>query len=176
MKKIIKKDNFTQIGYIKKTHGIDGELLLVFDAGLESVLEDTDFLFFEVEGLLVPFQILEISFRSDDCALFLFDLIGAKEKASEFVGCNIFIDNQLLINNTEKTGIFYLKGFTVFDPIIGEAGIIDDINDYGGNIVASVVSGGKEVLLPINDKLILSVDKLQKTITIECPEGLFDLN
>ncbi|MBN1925802.1 MAG: hypothetical protein JW798_08200 [Prolixibacteraceae bacterium] len=176
MKKKIEKGNFTQIGFIKKTHAIKGELLVVYDKGLDEILEETDFLFFEIEGLLVPFPILEIDFRGDDTASFLFELIGSKEKAAGFVGCRVFIDNQLLIKNHEKAGASYLKGFSVIDPIIGEAGIISEIHDYRGNIVATVVFGEKEVLLPLNDKLIISVDKKQKTITVEYPEGLYDLN
>jgi 16S rRNA processing protein RimM len=176
MKKNIEKEDFTKIGFVKKTHGVRGELLLVFDNVPEDVLEEADYLFFEVDGLLVPFFIKEISFRGDSTVAFLFDMIENVDKAREYCGCNVFINKNLITKKTDNGYISSLKGFSVIDPKLGKTGVITEISNYGGNVVATVDAGKSEVLLPVNDAIIISIDKKNKTLTLDCPEGLFGLN
>ncbi|MCF8358903.1 MAG: hypothetical protein K9H26_09105 [Prolixibacteraceae bacterium] len=176
MKKNIEKEDFTKIGFVKKTHGVRGELLLVFDNVPEEVLEEADYLFFETDGLLVPFFIKEISFRDDNTAAFLFDLIENVDKAREYSGCNVFVNKNLFTKKTDNGNISSLKCFSVIDPNLGKTGVITEISNYGGNVVATVDTGKSEVLLPLNDALIISIDKKNKILTMDCPEGLLGLN
>ncbi|HPR33788.1 MAG TPA: ribosome maturation factor RimM [Prolixibacteraceae bacterium] len=168
----IDRNQFIEAGSVKKTHGIRGELLLSFDEGWEEILEEVDYLFFEVEGLLVPFFIREISFRGDASVLFLFDLIDTKESAREYTGCRVFVDQKWLKNKKEGLHISFLKGFTVIDSQMGIAGVIKELSNYGGNLVATIDYQGKELMLPVNDDLVVAIDRDRKTLTMDCPPGI----
>jgi len=92
MRRIVDKANCTEIGYVKKTHGVKGEVQIVFHDGLDEMIERLDYLFFEVEGLLVPFFIDSIFSIGPNSAILLFETLGNKEEATAFVGCKLFID------------------------------------------------------------------------------------
>jgi len=176
MSKIINKDNCTDIGYIKKTHGVKGELMFLFDEGIDGIIENLEYVFFETEGLLVPFFIEEISIHSNISAVILFDTITSKEKANKFVGCKVFIENEFLVQDNESSKYQYIIGFLIVDVKIGNVGIVTEIDNFGGNFVLSVESKGKELLIPFNENLILNLDSEARILTMNLPEGLIEIN
>lgn len=175
-RKPIAIENCINVGYVKKPHGIKGDLLVVFIGGINDSIEDVDFLFFEIDGLLVPFFIEDLTWRSDDSIIFKFRLIDSKEKAQLFTGYKVFVDKEVLILNDDNFDPRYLVNFKVIDSKLGEIGKITDVNDFGGNIVFSVNYGGTEIMIPFNEELLISFNQLASTLTMQCPEGLFDLN
>ncbi len=176
MRKIVDINNCTEIGYVKKTHGVRGELLLNFEDGIDVILEDAEYLFLEVEGLLVPFFIEETSIHNGVSGAILFDTLNTKEKATRFVGCKVFIDNGSMIHDSEFFNIQLIKGFTVSHVERGVIGKVTAIDDFGGNFVISVDYNGKEVLLPFNEELLEEFDEEMKSITMFFPEELLIIN
>jgi 16S rRNA processing protein RimM len=176
MVKMLNRNNCTEIGFIKKTHGVKGELLVFFEDGLDSVIENSDYLYFEVEGLLVPFFIEEIEIRDNSSAAILFDTLDVKEKSMQYIGCKIFLDNDLLSGHTDILNPVLIKGFTVEDKKLGIIGEIIDINDFGGNYVLTVKNGRKEILIPFNDNLLVNFNEDKKRIIFDCPDGLLEIN
>ncbi|MEQ8323518.1 MAG: ribosome maturation factor RimM [Vicingaceae bacterium] len=65
--------------------------------------------------------------------------------------------------------------FEVRDSIFGIVGSVVEVYDLPVNPIISVLSGNKEVLIPINDDIILSVNREEKYIEIKAPEGLIEL-
>lgn len=175
-RKPIDKKNCISVGFIKKPHGIKGELLVVFESQLNDAIEDLDFLFFEIDGLLVPFFIEEMAWRSDESLIFKFKHINSKEKAQDFVGYKIFVDKEALLFSDADFDPHYLIGFDVSDKQFGAIGKIVEVNDYGGNVVFTVDYKNSEIMIPYNDDLLVSFDQANEQIVLNCPEGLFDLN
>ncbi len=176
MNKTIDRNKCTEVGYIKKTHGVKGELLISFEEGLDDIIESLEYIFFEVEGLLVPFFIEEIAVRDNLSAAVLFDTLNNKEKAGQYVGCKLFVESNLLSGNIDNLNPVLIKGFSVYDSTLGLLGEIEEINDYGGNFVLSVTKGKKEILIPFNDDFLVSFNESERKIILHCPEGLIDLN
>ena len=174
-RKSIDLNNCREIGFIKKTHGIQGDLLLAVESGLADVLEIPQFLFIEIEGLPVPFHVEMHEWRGDETISVHLRYVDSKEKARELTGCKIFVDANGL--NTTNTDFHpnLLRGFTVFDQKMGKIGEIIEVNDFGGNLVFTVSYLDGEVLIPFNEDLLLSFDQETSTIIMDCPEGLFDL-
>jgi 16S rRNA processing protein RimM len=164
------------VGFIKKAHGIKGDLLVVFEKGVNDSIEDIDFLFFEINGLLVPYFIEEMTWRSDDSIIFKFKLIDTKEKAQLFGGYKIFVDKDELIFSDSDFDPHYIINFKLVDQKLGEIGEIIKVNDFGGNIVFTVNYQNNEIMIPFNDELLVSIDQEAESIIMNCPEGLLDLN
>ena len=59
----IPKTDCEKVGFFRKTHGVFGELVLEFEPQFEMSIENADRLFVELEGLLVPFFVLDDGFR-----------------------------------------------------------------------------------------------------------------
>ncbi|HNW51606.1 MAG TPA: ribosome maturation factor RimM [Prolixibacteraceae bacterium] len=176
MRKAIDRDNCFEIGFVKKTHGVKGEVQIAFQEGLDEIVEELEYLFFEVEGLLVPFFIDSIFSIGANSAIILFETLDSKEKANEFTGCKLFIEKEWLAENDIPFSPQLLVGFTLIDPSKGKIGKITHVDDYGGNFVITVLHKRKEILVPLNEDLIHQFNPKELTLTIECHDDLFDLN
>lgn len=176
MRKPINREECTEIGFVKKTHGVKGELQISFQEGIDEIIEELEYIFFEFEGFLVPFFTESIFSIGSNSAIILFDTLTSKEKANEFVGCKLYIENDWLTENNLPFSLQLIVGFTLSDPIKGEIGKVTGIDDFGGNIVLSIDHKGKEILIPFNENLLHLFNPKDQTLTMECHEGLFNLN
>ena len=61
------------------------------------------------------------------------------------------------------------------DEVHGDIGVIKAVNDSASQELFEVEKDGKELLIPINDDIIIKVDRESKTIHVKTPEGLVDL-
>src|SRR5690606_17776733 len=66
-------------------------------------------------------------------------------------------------------------GFAMEDKLHGPIGIIQSINDSTAQALFEVEKGDKQLLIPVRDEIILKVDRENKTIFVDTPEGLVDL-
>lgn len=173
MRKPINKDNCIEVGYIKKTHGIKGELNISLNEDLISDLSELDFMFFKIDGLLVPFFVEETWGEGQTIAKF--KLIENKEKANEFVGCKLFLDRSEIQANEEELNPSVLVGFTLIDETEGEIGKITEVNDYGGNLVLTIDYNSTEVMVPYNEDLVTGFNFDEQILEMDCPEGLFNI-
>jgi 16S rRNA processing protein RimM len=67
-----------------------------------------------------------------------------------------------------------LVDYLLVDEKLGEIGNIDQVDNYSGNIVITVNYGGKELLVPFNEDLIISIEKQNKILKLRVPEGLIE--
>lgn len=175
---MIKKEDVYRIGTIGKPHGVKGEVSFHFDDDVFDRV-DADYLFLEIDGLLVPFFFDEYRFRSDDTALVVFSGIDSEEKAAELTGCDVYFPRALADSEDEEAPVSKAEivGFKVINATDNsEVGTIEAIDDSTLNVLFQVLTkDGKEVLLPVSDDLIKEVDRRQRTLTMEIPEGLLDL-
>ena len=176
MKRIIDKANCTEIGFVKKTHGIKGELLIYYREGIEGIIDESEYIFFEYEGLLVPFFIESVYSIGPDSAIVHFETLASKEISASFVGCKLYIESEKLSQSQIHFTPFMMKGFTLFDLEKGEIGEITVVDDFGGNVVLTVLFKNKEILIPFNEELITHFNSTEQTVTMNCPEGLIELN
>lgn len=165
-----------KIGRIGKPHGVKGELQMQFS---DDVFDRTnaDYVFLEIDGLLVPFFIEEYRFRSDSLVLMKFNDIDTTERARELTGCDVYFPREHSDNDAENISWAEIIGYNVVDSSNGKSiGTIRSVDDSTTNILFSVVNDdGKEYLLPVNNDLIEDINKESKTIIMHIPNGLLSL-
>lgn len=172
----IEKSKCVEIGFVQKTHGIDGELTLQIAEGLMDTFDDVDIIFFEIDGLLVPFFPDVIRIRSTKTATILFEDLSSVEKAVEFVGCKVFVDRNNVVADENRFQPELIIGFTVTDTNKGNLGKIVNVSDYSGNVLLDIETSDKKlIMLPLSEEFIKGFDEEENFITVECPEGLLDL-
>lgn len=175
MNKAIDKIEFKEIGSTQKPHGLQGELSLTVLDGMDLTLESIDWLFLEVEGLPLPFQIEEIRFRTDTLAIVKLNFISTQEEARKFSNCKILIDKNLIVFKEEEYSPELLHGYSLIDQELGEIGTILQVDDYNGNLVVTINYQQKEILIPLNEEFIQSIDPKTETIVFNCPPGILNL-
>jgi len=126
----------------------------------------------KIDGLLVPFFIEEYRFRSDANAIMKFEDIDTQEQARELTGCEVYFPRELADGDDTITWAA-IVGFDIIDNASGKSvGRIASIDDTTINILFELEDGK---LIPASEELITDVDKENKTITIDLPQGILDL-
>ena len=63
----------------------------------------------------------------------------------------------------------------MIDTKYGEVGSIVSVNDRTAQALFEIINQGKEILIPIIDEFIVSIDRESKILTVQTPDGLLDL-
>jgi 16S rRNA processing protein RimM len=170
-------NKYTEVGYIQKPHGLKGEVILVFVPGYEETFGETKFVFIDIDGGLVPFLIEKDGFRyrNGESAICRFVFIDSLTKAKDLSGCKVFVpDNEIVCPENEET-TSPLIGMRAFDAIFGEIGLVKRADDFSGNMVITVAYKNTEILIPLSDEVVTSVDEVKREIFLNCPNGLIEL-
>ncbi|SHJ34646.1 16S rRNA processing protein RimM [Tangfeifania diversioriginum] len=170
----IPKADCTKIGFIRKTRGVHGELVLEFEEQFEFSVEEATRFFLEIDGLLVPFYVAEngLQVKTGKAAFVNFDWVGSEKYAQRLVGTDVYLFTSELVDEPEDSGLAELQGFTLFDKNTGEIGAISHVEDFSGNTVLTVGSGHEEILVPFNEDFMVSLDPENKILILDLPEGL----
>lgn len=175
----MKIDDCFYLGYISKTIGTKGELAFKLDVdspssynGLASVLVQIS----PKDKQLVPYFIDKAEIQNNDLLRCKIEGVDDQTSAKNLVGKSLY----LLVENLPrlKEGQFYfheVTGFMIIDQTQGRLGTIDKVLEYSTSNLFSLTMKDKEVLIPISDETIIKVDKPNKEIHVNCPEGLIDL-
>jgi 16S rRNA processing protein RimM len=78
--------------------------------------------------------------------------------------------------NLQET-IYYheIIGFEIFDENNNNCGVIRSVNDQTAQVYFITNLDGKEVVIPMIKDWILEVDREERIIKMELPEGLIDV-
>jgi len=170
----IPKSDCTSIGYFQKPHGVKGELVLITEEEYLDALENSGWLFVELDDLLVPFRVREdgIRVRSNTSALVSLDWVPDQDYAKRLSGKKVFLNTNEILPDGNIRNIRNLIGFRLFGAQEGLIGTITSINDYSGNMVLTVIHEKREFLIPFHEDLIKKLTIPLKKITLTLPEGL----
>lgn len=163
-------------GRITKAHGYEGIVVIRLEQAFVENIPEMETIFIETEGRPVPFFISESEYSGGDVLKMKFEGYHAIEKVNEFVGCKVFLTKMA---GTEKSvqNFEALKGFKVLlidQQLLGT--ITDIIQNPGQELLSILTPGNREILVPLHEDFIIKADKRLKTIIMDLPEGLINLN
>jgi 16S rRNA processing protein RimM len=173
---MIHPDDLFPIGYIHKQHGVQGELKILFTVDLQSF--EHDFVILEIEGIFVPFFIINKLIKKDRSALVTFEGISSIEKSKKLIGKTIYLlkEDVQIASEPSQSPIHELIGYTIFDKTIGEVGIIEGIEDTTKNVLFVVSYQNTEFLIPVVEAFIKNIDDQKKVVFTQLPIGLLEIN
>lgn len=172
--------NLTRIGRTLKPYGLDGGIkVTIQDEYLEDFLQSS-FLFIEQKGQPVPFLVEEIV--PSPWMVFLED-IENKDEAEHLSKKPISVltqdlipdEHKSLVTTTEDLQYSAYIGFMLCDEVMGELGKIEEIIAYPQQEMAALSYQNTDILLPMNESFIQSVDKHEQKILLSLPEGIIDI-
>lgn len=171
---MIKENEVFKIGKLAKPHGIKGEISFVFDNDIFDRV-DCRYLICSINGIFVPFFIKEYRFKGSETALVTFDGIDSEEKAQRLSNIEVYFPRKYYDESKEKdleyTWSFFI-GFLAIDKIVGELGIIEEIDEQTINTLFLIKNGDNEFIIPATESFIEGIDAKNKTIYFQLPEGL----
>jgi 16S rRNA processing protein RimM len=171
-------DDCFYLGKIGKPFGYKGEMNVFFDVDEPAKYSSLKSVFILTSQGLVPYMLSSVTVSSNRSTV-IFDGLTSSE-AILLQGKELYLPLTMLPPLTGNQFYFHeVKGFNVVDEDYGYVGILKEIIDNGPQPIISIsaafpASSEKEVLIPLIDKFIVSLDRTLKTLTIKAPEGLIE--
>jgi 16S rRNA processing protein RimM len=164
------------LGRISRVNGYDGSLIIKLEKSFFDNVPEMESVFLEISGKPVPFFISSSEYQGGDSLKLKLEGYTVYEKASEFAGCRIFLTtvNEKAQPENKPENI---NGFKVILQNRNLIGTVKEIIQNPGNDLIKLISPEKkEILVPFHTDFIKGFDIRKRTITVELPEGLIDLN
>jgi len=165
--------NTQEIGYISKTHGLKGHVILRLNELVRIDEEGIKSIFLELNGSQVPYFIEEC--RPNNAGYIIkLETIDVVETSKKLIGKKAFALTDFILEEEESLKEFI--GYTIIDSKLGNVGIISDVDEKTDNVIIKVMHpSGKEIILPFNNDFIIEIDDDLKTIEFNAPEGLIEM-
>ncbi|MGM0580634.1 MAG: ribosome maturation factor RimM [Bacteroidota bacterium] len=171
----MKLDQCFQLGMVLKPHGLKGELYISLDTDYPEGYQEMESVFLLQNGKLVPFFIERIQLKNKE-ALVKFEDVEDKEAALALRGNTLHLPLTELPELTGNQFYFHeINGFQIEDAVNGKLGMVKEVFEAGHQDLIGMEFKGKEVLIPINDDVILNVDRENALIKVSLPDGLLEL-
>ena len=172
----MRKEDCFYLGKIAKKFSFKGEVLAYLDTDEPELYQNLESVFVEINKSLVPFFILQSQLNKGKFLRIRFEDIENEEDADRIIGCEAYLPLSML-PKLEGTQFYFHEviGFDVLDTRLGNIGKITGINDSGAQAIFEIDKNGTEILVPLIDEFIVALNRENKTITLETPEGLVDL-
>lgn len=175
---MIRKEDLIEIGKILKTHGVKGEMTLLFNKeGYADV--ETEFYFFLLDGLYVPFFVEDFRFSSNDSAIIEIEDINRVEDAETYKNILVFLPKELVkdVKNESHPESEWEQfvGYSILDESSKFIGNIKSVDISTINVLFVVVDDKEqEILIPATTDFILEIDSTKKELHLTLPDGLLD--
>jgi 16S rRNA processing protein RimM len=165
-------------GKIVRKHSFKGEVIIKIDKDTPEIIKELESVFVDLNGNLVPFFIEKSAWQKTLQLRVKFEDINSEADADAIVNSEIFLSKELL---PELEGNAFYKaeiiGFKVEDVHRGVVGIVKGVNEKTPQTLLEVIDENDNlVLIPAIDAFIQKIDRDNKIIFVETPEGLLDLH
>ncbi|MDB4088643.1 ribosome maturation factor RimM [Flavobacteriales bacterium] len=173
-KTTMKFDEYFNLGAISKVFSFKGEIVARFDVEVPNLFNNLNVIFIDEKGSLVPYFIEKIEPQLNSFVRIKFKGVDTQEHAKKLLRCDLYLPDNLLPKLKEDEFYYHeIVGFIAFDEDGKELGEIVEVYDLPNNPVVEILVEGKEVLVPLS--LMIELDKKNKKLHIEFPDGLVDL-
>lgn len=170
------KEECFYLGRIVSKFSFKGEVLIKLDTDEPESYLEMESVFVEYDNNLVPFFIEKSNLQKSNLLRVKFEEVDSEEDAEDLLKCDLYLPLNMLPELEEDQFYFHeVIGFTVEDVNYGTVGTLTGVNDTTSQALFEIEKDGKEILIPMNDHFLQKVDKKNKKIIVETPEGLIDL-
>ena len=172
----MRKEECFYLGKIAKKFSYKGEVLAWLDTDEPGLYENMESVFVELNNHLVPFFIEQSSMHKGDMLRIRFEDVDSEDAADRLLGCALYLPLSALPKLEGNKFYFHeIIGFDAEDTRLGNIGKIVSVNDTTAQPLFEIKKGDTEILIPMIDDFIVKVDRENKKIILNTPEGLVDL-
>ncbi|WP_299522254.1 ribosome maturation factor RimM [uncultured Lutibacter sp.] len=172
----MRKEDCFYLGKIVRKHSFKGEVVVKLDTDEPELYQDLESVFVVLGNNLVPFFIETISLQKGNQLRIRFEDVENEADADAILGVEVYLPLKFLPKLTGNKFYFHeIIDFDIEDVNYGYIGVITGVNDSSAQPLFEVDSNGTEIFIPMIDHFIKKVDRENKKIIVETPEGLIDM-
>ena len=172
----MRKEDCFYLGKIAKKFSFKGEVLLYLDTDEPELYGNMESVFVEFNKNLVPFFIENSSLHKNDFLRVQFEDVDSEEEADSILNCDVYLPLNMLPKLSGNKFYFHeVIGFEIEDKRVGIFGKIVSINDSSAQPLFEVLNGEVEILIPMIDQFLVKIDRENKKVIMDLPEGLIEM-
>jgi 16S rRNA processing protein RimM len=177
-------DQYFSIGQIVATFGLNGEVVLKHNLGKKTSLKGLEVLFIEeAKDKFLPYFIIAAKIKNEAEVFLTIDGITNKEDAKKITAKKVWLLEDDFKKHTGKAAAISLIGYMMIDARLNdgvgqgkkELGNILEVIEQPLQILCRLEIEGKEVLIPLHEETIRSINHKKKQVVVELPEGLLEI-
>ncbi len=172
----MQKEDCFYLGKIVKRYSFKGELLVKLDTDDPRKYTKMESVFVEKNKKLIPFFITRSSLHKSTLLRVKFEEIDNDEDTESLINTELYLPLDLLPKLGDNKFYYHeIIGYAVEDVSFGDVGVVSGVNDSNVQPLFEIDRNGTEILIPLIDRFIKKVDKENKVILLEVPNGLIEL-
>ena len=171
-----KKDCF-YLGKIVRKYSFKGEVIIKLDTDQPELYQDIEAVFIDLGKNFLPFYIENKLLQKGNQLRVQFEDVTTEKDADSLMKKDVYLPLSLLPALSGNKFYYHeVIGFVLEDVNFGIVGIITSINDATAQPLFVVKKEECEILIPMIDDFIQKVDRENKKILVNTPEGLIEMN
>lgn len=167
--------NYISIGKLVATHGVCGTMVLKHHLGKKTALKGLTVFFIEdLPGAFLPYFPTEMKAKSDSEILVDIEGVATKEKGHTLLQKQVWLTEEDFSKFAASSAPISLLGFTIIDKdeTLGE--VLEVIEQPHQVMCRINYQGNDEILIPINEQSLRKMDKKNRKLFLDLPDGLID--
>lgn len=166
---------YFKIGKLVSAFGVKGELILKHHLGKKTALKGLLAFFIEErKESFIPWFIQQTRVKSDDEIYLQLSDIITREAAIKLVQKEVWFTDADFKKFSAKASPINLLGYEIIAD--GKTlGAILEIMEQPHQLLCRIEIEGKEVLIPLHEDTLLKIDRKNRQVKVQLPEGLLEI-
>lgn len=169
-------ETFIRVGKLGKVHGLEGFLRLHLGEAYLKDVANAGVLFAGHPRTPLPYFIESV--KGGTILLVRFEEMTSRDDAAPLSGQDIYLresDISKAFDDQDSTDIEYLAGYQLHDAQAGPVGEITEVLEYPQQWMAIIQREDQEIMIPLNEVFIQSIDEDKRVVHTDLPQGLLSL-
>ena len=168
-------NEYFKIGKLAATYGTDGQFILEHSLGKKTSLKGLESIFIkEKKDSFLPYFISSTKIKNEKETYIKLDGIDSKEAGRFLVKKEVWLNENDFKKFAASAAPISFLGFTILNDKKAIGQVIEVI-EQPHQILCVIMIDGKEVLIPIHENSLEKIDKKNRKLYLNLPEGLLDL-
>ena len=168
-------NQYFKIGKLAATFGVDGQLVLEHNLGKKTSLKGLETIFVEEKkDSFLPYFIASTKIKNEKEIYISFEGIRSKEDARTLIKKEVWMSEDDFKKFAANAAPISFLGFMIINDK-KELGEVVEVIEQPHQVLCAIMIDDKEVLIPIHDNSLEKIDKKNRRIYVNLPEGLLDI-
>jgi 16S rRNA processing protein RimM len=168
-------DNYYKIGKLAATFGLEGQLILQHSLGKKTSLKGLEYIFIEEKkDSFLPYFIESAKIKNAREVYVKLEGISVKETANPLVKKEVWLHENDFKKFVANAAPISLLGFMVIHDE-EELGEVCEVIEQPHQVLCKIMLNGKEALIPVHEDSLDQIDKKNRKLFVNLPEGLLDI-
>jgi 16S rRNA processing protein RimM len=168
-------NHYFKIGKLAATFGVEGQLILQHSLGKKTSLKGLETIFIEEKkDSFLPYFITSTKIKNEKETFISLEGIQSKEAAHFLIKKEVWLSENDFKKFVAAAAPISFLGFTVVNNK-AELGEVIEVIEQPHQVLCAIMIDGKEVLIPIHEDSLEKIDKKNRKLFVNLPDGLLDI-